>query len=240
MIAVSAMAEPKPFTFGEEFPTAERQGRPARARHERSNFRKEDVAAANADGYAAGHAAGLEEARQEIARLEAQALECFARELTAFKAAHENALPAFGREALELALAIGRAIAPKLMERAPLVEIEGLVGACMSQIMGEARIVIRVHPSLIDALGARIDTTTKKLGFDGAVILLEDDAIAPGDCRVEWPDGGATRDAAAVTADIEATLGRMLDAADGPQATGAPDDAPPQQTPAPVGEDHVG
>ncbi len=233
------MAEPKPFTFGEEFPTAERQGRLLEL-DTSEYFRKEDVAAARAEGYTAGHAAGLEEARQETARLEAQALECFAREFAAFKTSHENALHQFGHEALELALAIGRAIAPKLMERAPLAEIEGLVSACMSQIMGEARIVLRVHPRLIDALRARIDATTTQLGFDGAVILLEDDTIAPGDCRVEWPDGGATRDAGAVTADIEAVLGRMLDAAsDSTQADAAPDDASPQ-IPAPLGEDHVG
>jgi flagellar assembly protein FliH len=225
------MSEARKFLFDTEFPTVQRAGRTLEIDTDHF-FDERDMEAAKSEAYAAGVAAGRAEAEQESARLEAQALEKLSRDYASLKAAHESTLHLFSREATALALQIGRTLAPKLIESAPLAEIEALVAACMSQIMGEARIVIRIHASLLEPLTDRVDQITKSLGFDGQAILLADDTVQSGDCRVEWADGGAERDVAALSAEIEGAIERLLKADDA--SSEAPTMA--EESAAPIGD----
>lgn len=171
---------------------------------------RDDIRRAGEEGYAAGHAAGRAEADAEIARDQAQALEAFSREFSTMKIAHESAFGSYAQEATRLAVAIGRKLAASLIEAQPLSEIEAMVDACLRQIMGEARVVVRVHESVLDGIQASLEPLTQKLGFDGHVILLAEEGLAPGDCRVEWADGGAERDVAALSAEIDQAIERLV------------------------------
>jgi flagellar assembly protein FliH len=41
-------------------------------------------------------------------------------------------------------------------------------------------------------------------------VVLSDPAMAPGDCRIEWADGGVARDRAATLAVIDDVVGRYV------------------------------
>ena len=167
---------------------------------------------AHAEGYAVGKAEGRTEAEGESSRMAAHALERFARDFAAMKEAHANALAHHAREATALAVAVARKLAPALMTAQPLAEIEALITDCLSRIMGEARVVVRVQNDLVEALDQRIEALTKQLGFDGQVILLGEDGLASGDCRVEWADGGAERNTASLANALDEAINRLVQA----------------------------
>jgi flagellar assembly protein FliH len=167
---------------------------------------------ARAEGYAAGKAAGRTEAEGESSRMAAQALEKFTRDFAVMKQAHANALAHHTREATALAVAVAKKLAPALMAAQPLAEIEALITDCLSRIMGEARVVVRVHNDLVEGLDQRVDALTKQMGFDGHVILLGEDGLGPGDCRVEWADGGAERSTASLAKALDEAINRLVQA----------------------------
>jgi len=201
------MASHRKFLFDKEFDPAGLGGRPVEEAPTR-----QDVELARQQGYEEGRAAGRSEAEAEQAKLEAEALARIAREVGAFVQHHAASLEQLRNENLALALSIGRKLARRLMATQPLAEVEELVEGSLQRLLGEARIVIRLHHGLLDAMQARVDALARRTGFDGQVILLGEDDIAPGDCRVEWADGGATRSAAAIESEIDALFERVLGA----------------------------
>lgn len=173
---------------------------------------QEDLEQARKEGFSAGTAAGRAEAEAESSRIQALALTQFAEQFAALKQTQEHVLQGSTKDAVTLALTVGRKLAGELIDAQPLAEIEALLGQCLSRLMGEARVVLRIHDDLLDALQERLDEVTRQIGFDGHVILLGDESVAPGDCRIEWADGGAERDSSKLAGDIEDAIHRMIEA----------------------------
>lgn len=99
---------------------------------------------------------------------------------------------------------------PELARRHTLIEIEGLVRTCLTDLYDEPRVVIRAADPVIDALQENIDRVAAACGFTGKVALFGDPAMAPTDCRVEWADGGAERSFNATWQAIEDAIDRNL------------------------------
>jgi flagellar assembly protein FliH len=59
-------------------------------------------------------------------------------------------------------------------------------------------------------LSEKIDTIATRRGFAGKVVLLAETSVAPGDCRIEWADGGVERDSARLWRDIDLAVARLL------------------------------
>lgn len=203
-----AMAEVRKFLFETEFEVDRKRGKSVGVVDD--VITRQDLAAAQAQGFEAGRLAGRSEADGERARLEAEALGHIARQVGLMVQQRTQAVAAMRRESVALALAIARKLAGRLLATQPLAEIEGLVEECLQRMLGEARIVVRIRTELLDPLQARLDALARKMGFAGQIILFAEDDLAAGDCRVEWADGGAIRSAAALGAEIDELLGRVL------------------------------
>ena len=54
----------------------------------------------------------------------------------------------------------------------------------------------------------KLEETARLHGFDGRLIVLGEPEIAPGDCRIEWADGGIVRGRAATDAAIIEAVNR--------------------------------
>jgi flagellar assembly protein FliH len=72
------------------------------------------------------------------------------------------------------------------------------------------RITVRVHPTLVEAVRQQCGRAAEAASFEGKLIVTADAKIAPGDCRVEWGDGGAERDQTRLWAEIDAVVERAL------------------------------
>ncbi len=177
-----------------------------------------ELETARAQAYEEGFAAGVAEERARNERRHADALETIATGMGEIERTQRAEIDRCIQMATRLALTIARKVAPALMDAAPMAEIEALVGEYLEQLVDEPRVVVRVSEALVDALKERIDALAAARGFSGRVVLIPDGALADGDCRMEWADGGVERDTAATWKNLEAAIARLLHAADAPPA----------------------
>ena len=105
-----------------------------------------------------------------------------------------------------LSLAIAKKIVPSFVERNGTVEIESLIENTIREMAREPRLVVRVNESEYEALDSRIQEIATRRAYAGKVIVIAEEAIASGDCRIEWVDGGASRDTAKTWNAIEQTI----------------------------------
>lgn len=151
---------------------------------------------ARQESYAEGHATGLAEARNEVEAFAAKELVAVAQKLERLAKAEEANTDQARREAAELALAVGRRLAGALIELHPVAFAEEMIAetlAHMTEALRDSKVVIRVSPDLAEPLTAHIAAVTAKVAFTGQAIVIGDDTLKTGDCRVEWANGGAER-----------------------------------------------
>ena len=115
-------------------------------------------------------------------------------------------------EAIELAAAIARKLAPELVLREPFAEIAALATECFRQLAATPHVVVRVNDALLDTARTNLDDIAKSRGFEGRVVVLAEPTIAIGDCKIEWADGGVIRDSAKTAVAIDDAIGRYLGA----------------------------
>lgn len=114
------------------------------------------------------------------------------------------------REALLLTRAVLHKSVPTLMRHQAVAEIENIVRQCLRDNLHEPRIVLRVSDALFEAVEKQVLPLSKKAGFTGQWIMLADETVADGACRLEWADGGAERDPGHLLAEIEEAIARVL------------------------------
>jgi flagellar assembly protein FliH len=171
-----------------------------------------EIAAAEQRGYARGLTAAEAQVRTETERRTAAAYERIAGVLGGIAGelhAIESRLEA---EAVEVAVAVAKKLAPALVAREPLVEIAALATECFSAFLTAPHVVVRVNHELHVAARERLDEIGRSRGFEGRLVVLGETDIALGDCRIEWADGGVVRDRAAVAATIDDLVARYVTA----------------------------
>jgi flagellar assembly protein FliH len=115
-------------------------------------------------------------------------------------------------EAVDVAVAVARKLAPALVEREPFAEIAALAGGCFRELVAAPHIAIRVSETLYAAAREKLGDIARAHGFEGRLVVLGEPGIAIGDCRVEWADGGVNRDRAAADAAVGEAVGRYVSA----------------------------
>jgi flagellar assembly protein FliH len=162
------------------------------------------LADARAKAYRDGTAAAAAgEDRRAAAALEriAAGLETLAHRLGAIEARLEA-------EAVEVAVAVARKLAPELIAREPFAEIAALARGCFAQLVSAPHVVVRVSDALHAQAREQLEQTARTRGFEGRLVVLAEPDIAPGDCRIEWADGGIVRERAATDAAIAEAVNR--------------------------------
>ncbi|HYD31217.1 MAG TPA: FliH/SctL family protein, partial [Azospirillaceae bacterium] len=150
------------------------------------------------------------EAEAAIANAQAQALQRVAEGVGQLIAAREQTNTQRQNQPLRITLAMTRKLFPDLARRHGLDEIEAMVRSILIELIDEPRLVVRMPPDMQAALAERIDGIAKATAFAGRLAVLPDDQLAPGDCRVEWADGGAERSTQRLIADVEQIAARMI------------------------------
>jgi flagellar assembly protein FliH len=169
-------------------------------------------------GFSDGHAAGVQEGMAQgvaqteatVAGVSATALEHIAVSVGQLIQERLDSDVARRDEPIHIAMAIARKLMPELARRGGLEEIEALVARCMGELLDEPRLMVRVAPDMSEAVGERLNELARSRGFDTRLIVIPDPGLPPGDCRLEWAEGGAERDSARLLAEIEHCLERLL------------------------------
>jgi flagellar assembly protein FliH len=169
------------------------------------------VAEAETRGYRKGFAAGQQEASGESARRLAIAMESVAHSLSILTRGLSGVELRVEAEAVEVAVATGRKLAEALIAREPFAEVEELAKSCFRELVNTPHVVVRVNDALYSDAQTKLAGIARETGFDGRLLVLAEPDIAVGDCRIEWADGGMTRDRAAADAMIGETVHRFVE-----------------------------
>lgn len=161
-----------------------------------------------------GHARGLVEGRQGA---EAKAAGRLADEAGRLAAAAQSILAVLDvererieAEAARLAVAVARKIAGRLYDLHPREAILAVLADSLGPLAKAPHLVVRLATEDAGAIRDALTKLAAERGFDGRLVVLGEDGVPRGDCRVEWADGGIVLDRAAVEAAIETALDAHL------------------------------
>ena len=167
---------------------------------------------AESQAYRNGFAAGEAKVQAEAAQRTAAALTVIADGMARIERALSGIETRLETEAVEVAVAVGGKLAPELIAREPFAEVAALATDCFRHLVKTPHVAIRVGPDLYDDAKHKLEEIAAARGFEGRLMVLSDDTLVAGDCRIEWADGGVTRDRAATETTINVCVTRYLGA----------------------------
>jgi flagellar assembly protein FliH len=77
-------------------------------------------------------------------------------------------------------------------------------------LVAAPHVAVRVSAADATSVAARIEGIARSRDLANTLIVCAEPAIAPGDCRIEWADGGIRRERAAIEAAIDETISRYV------------------------------
>jgi len=160
--------------------------------------------------YRNGFAAGQAQAQSEAAQHTADALALIADGLSRIDRALAGIEARLETEAVEVAVAVANKLAPELIAREPFTEISALATDCFRQLVKTPHVAVRIGPDIYDTAKHRLEEIAHARGFEGRLMVEADASLATGDCRIEWNEGGVTRDRSATLATIGDVVARYI------------------------------
>jgi len=173
---------------------------------------------AESQAYRQGFNAGQAQAHQEATQRMADALSVIADGLGRLDGALTAIETRLETEAVEVAVAVAAKLAPALIAREPFAEIAALATECFHHLVSTPLVTVRIAANIHEAAKEKIEEIARTRGFDGRLAIIADENLAPGDCRVDWVDGGIVRDSSATSSVIDETVARYIAARNMPAA----------------------
>jgi flagellar assembly protein FliH len=191
------------YLFDEDFATGEK---PTITLVEAERRRADAESVAYRNGYAAGQAQAQGEANERIA----VALAAIADGLGRVHLALSGIETRLEIEAVEVAVAVASKLAPELIAREPLAELSALATECFRHLVTTPLVTVRIGADIYEPAKAKLEEIARARGFEGRMMVVTDEALRPGDCRIEWAEGGLVRDEAATLATVNDTVSRYV------------------------------
>jgi flagellar assembly protein FliH len=197
------MATTAKYLFDEDFATGEK---PTISVVEAERRRAD----AESQAYRKGFTAGQAQAQTEINQRIAATLAAVADSMVKLNRALGQIEARLETEAVEVAVAVAGKLAPELIAREPFAEIAALATDCFRHLVTAPHISVRVSPEIHHTAQVELDELARSRGFEGRLLVVPDEALAPGDCKIEWADGGIKRDRGETQATIDELVGRYM------------------------------
>ena len=167
-------------------------------------------AIAKEEGYKEGLAKGIEQGRGEQAELEAKIAEVLQHvsiSIASVQNMYQEAAGDFKRAVLELSGALSLKIAGRALQEKPDEAVMQMLESLLPNLIEQPSLVIEVHPDLADRLQEKIIRLSSAHGFVGQLKVAASAEVAAGDCKVEWEQGKAVLNQAALQQKIKDLLG---------------------------------
>jgi flagellar biosynthesis/type III secretory pathway protein FliH len=167
-------------------------------------FSAAEMASAREDAWRDGRDAGVAEVAASDAAAARHAVELIAAELTAARDTAATLADQSAEAIARLLLASLAAIFPTLCVNHGEAEVLTLVRVVLPGLAQEPVITVRINPC--NAPGVAREVARLDPNLATRVQITEDDAMPPGDVRIDWRNGGAVRDATALWEQVAAVL----------------------------------
>lgn len=178
------------------------------------SFSEEELEAAVAEArkaaLAEGQAKGKADANAQTERQTATALTAIAGHFAKIEGEVQAAVEQMRETTMELSLAMVRRLFPEFARQHGLEEVRELLGRCLDTLRTEPRFTVRVASGQDEALRGEVDALARSRGFEGRIAVTADESLKPGDCRIEWSQGGMIRSADEIWKAIEAAMEQAL------------------------------
>lgn len=173
-------------------------------------FTEQDIQAAHDEGFRDGFHQGAAEAATSGNMASAEIINQLYRELEILVEGEIQRVRLAQEIALRTAVAGLKKIWPQVVKQLGQEMIETTIRQSMEANPEETRIVVRVHDTMLDPVIDRLPQLQAQQAFAGKVILLADQGVQLGDCKVEWADGGLERLSRTLSAQIDHALEHIL------------------------------
>ena len=177
-------------------------------------FSEEELATAVAEArktaLAEGLAKGTADATAQTERQTATALNTIAQHFAKVDGEVKAAAEQLRETSLELSLAMMRRLFPEFARQHGLEEVKELLGRCLDNLRTEPRFTVKVASGQAEALKNEIEALAQSRGFEGRIVVAAEESLKPGDCRIEWSQGGMIRSADEIWKAIEAAMEQAL------------------------------
>jgi flagellar assembly protein FliH len=207
-------AAPAKFLFENDFAPGSAEKKPLMTLDDHAAKLKEAEAAA----FARGFQQGQNEAQAAAEQRSAGTVERIAAAMTTLDKKLDAVEAKFETEAVEVAVAVAKKLAPQLMAQEPFAEIAALAVGCFRNLVKCPHVVVRVNDALHETARAKLDEIVRRCSPDTRLVVLAEPEIAVGDCRIEWADGGIERDSATIETAIDEAVSRYINARRGAAA----------------------
>lgn len=207
------MSATKKYLFDNAFDTAG-----ANPRSNARRYSETEVEAARQEAFANGRETGRTEAEAAREALIARSTAAAVEQLKGFQRFTTDLDDRMTRWALQAAVAMVKTLFPELSRQHSQSEIEALVVETLHENEQEPRVVLRLPGEMIEPMQPVVADLCKTAGFAGRLLLIEDDTLGAGDCRIEWAEGGVERQAQRLWKEIEQRVSRLLAASSVPQS----------------------
>jgi flagellar assembly protein FliH len=168
------------------------------------------VSEARKTALAEGQAKGKADATAQSERQTATALTAIGTQFAKIDGEVQAANGQLRETAVELSLTMVRRLFPEFARRHGLEEVKALLGRSLDTLRTEPRFTVRVASDQAEALRGEVEKLAQARGFEGRIAVAAEDGLKPGDCRIEWSQGGMIRNADEIWKAIEAAVEQAL------------------------------
>ena len=174
---------------------------------------EQELEAARQTAYEHGRTDGKHEALGSLEAKTNETLEQLIGQANAILGKLDDDRQSIRAEAVQVALAAAEQLAGELLQRDPTTLLESMFSDCLEHLSEAPHIAIRVNDDLAERLQDKFREITARRGFTGKTIVLGDPETPSGDFRIEWADGGVSRDFETLRLSVNEIVKRHLGSA---------------------------
>jgi flagellar assembly protein FliH len=168
------------------------------------------VAEARKTALAEGQTKGKADAAAQTERQTATALTAIAGHFAKIEGEVTAAMAEMRESTVEVSLALVRRLFPEFARQHGLEEVKELLGRCLDTLRTEPRFTVKVASDQAETLKGEVEALAQSRGFEGRIVVAAEEGLKPGDCRIEWSQGGMIRSADEIWKAIEAAMEQAL------------------------------
>jgi flagellar biosynthesis/type III secretory pathway protein FliH len=174
---------------------------------------KSAISKATAEGVAKGKVESEANREQQLA----DSLSSIARELEKLNESLAQTKEQLAHDTIAVAISMVRKLYPETYGRTADSEVCAFAKEFVTASASGIQFKVYVHPEIQSSVSSHLSGDRDRSNSPHELVVFADDALVPGDCRIEWPGGGASRCAEEIWSQVDQRLATLL----GPESAAA-------------------